>query len=254
MVTAESKTENVIAAKQAGVSNYIVKPFNAETLRAKIASVLPGDRVRTHGAMHRNPTSAARQRPRLSRPRDPRAARAGSAAEEHAGRRAAISVRPYPLTRERDRRAEVRRRQRQIFSTTADELEEIVTETARAANRIMDAAEAIEKRRGGRWSRRRPHALTDAVTSIYEASAFQDITGQRITKIVRRLAGTWRPSWPRWPAPSGRWTTAQAARTPEGDAALLNGPQLEKNASSQTDIDALFDVPGMSHECRRPQC
>ena len=40
MVTAESKTENVIAAKQAGVSNYIVKPFNAETLRAKIASVI----------------------------------------------------------------------------------------------------------------------------------------------------------------------------------------------------------------------
>jgi two-component system chemotaxis response regulator CheY len=41
MVTAESKTENVIIAKQAGVSNYIVKPFNAETLRAKIASVFP---------------------------------------------------------------------------------------------------------------------------------------------------------------------------------------------------------------------
>jgi two-component system, chemotaxis family, chemotaxis protein CheY len=40
MVTAESKTENVIAAKQAGVSNYIVKPFNAETLRAKIQKVL----------------------------------------------------------------------------------------------------------------------------------------------------------------------------------------------------------------------
>lgn len=40
MVTAESKTENVIAAKAAGVSNYIVKPFNAETLRAKIAAVM----------------------------------------------------------------------------------------------------------------------------------------------------------------------------------------------------------------------
>ena len=39
MVTAESKTENVIAAKQAGVSNYIVKPFNAETLKTKIESV-----------------------------------------------------------------------------------------------------------------------------------------------------------------------------------------------------------------------
>ena len=40
MVTAESKTENVIAAKQAGVNNYIVKPFNAETLKTKISSVL----------------------------------------------------------------------------------------------------------------------------------------------------------------------------------------------------------------------
>ena len=35
-VTAESKTENVIAAKQAGVNNYIVKPFNADTLKNKI--------------------------------------------------------------------------------------------------------------------------------------------------------------------------------------------------------------------------
>jgi two-component system, chemotaxis family, chemotaxis protein CheY len=41
MVTAESKTENVVTAKQAGVSNYIVKPFNAETLRMKIESVFP---------------------------------------------------------------------------------------------------------------------------------------------------------------------------------------------------------------------
>lgn len=40
MVTAESKTENVIMAKQAGVNNYIVKPFNAETLKSKIAAVL----------------------------------------------------------------------------------------------------------------------------------------------------------------------------------------------------------------------
>lgn len=40
MVTAESKPENVIAAKQAGVNNYIVKPFNAETLKSKIVSVL----------------------------------------------------------------------------------------------------------------------------------------------------------------------------------------------------------------------
>lgn len=40
MVTAESKSENVVAAKEAGVSNYIVKPFNAETLKSKITAVL----------------------------------------------------------------------------------------------------------------------------------------------------------------------------------------------------------------------
>jgi two-component system, chemotaxis family, chemotaxis protein CheY len=40
MITAESKSENVIAAKEAGVSNYIVKPFNAATLKGKLSSVL----------------------------------------------------------------------------------------------------------------------------------------------------------------------------------------------------------------------
>ena len=39
MVTAESKTDNVVAARRAGVSHYIVKPFNAATLKAKIDAV-----------------------------------------------------------------------------------------------------------------------------------------------------------------------------------------------------------------------
>ena len=42
MVTAESKTDNVIAAKKAGVNNYIVKPFNAQTLKSKIETVFAG--------------------------------------------------------------------------------------------------------------------------------------------------------------------------------------------------------------------
>lgn len=40
MVTAESKTENVLAARQAGVNNYIIKPFSAEVLKSKIISVV----------------------------------------------------------------------------------------------------------------------------------------------------------------------------------------------------------------------
>ena len=51
MVTAESKTENVIAAKKAGVNNYIVKPFNAQTLKAKIEAVF-ADKVE-----HTSPTT-----------------------------------------------------------------------------------------------------------------------------------------------------------------------------------------------------
>lgn len=40
MVTAEGKSENVVEAKTAGVSNYIVKPFSSEVLKGKISSVL----------------------------------------------------------------------------------------------------------------------------------------------------------------------------------------------------------------------
>jgi two-component system chemotaxis response regulator CheY len=40
MVTAESKTENVVAARAAGVNNYILKPFTAATLKQKIVAVM----------------------------------------------------------------------------------------------------------------------------------------------------------------------------------------------------------------------
>ena len=126
----------------------------------------------------------------------------------------------------------------QLFSSTADELEEIVSETARAANRIMDAAETVE-RVATQVEPALGAALTDAVTNIYEASAFQDITGQRITKVVRALQSL-----------EGKLQSlvtafaplpGEAAEPPvEGDAALLNGPQLSPSANNQSAIDALF--------------
>ena len=125
----------------------------------------------------------------------------------------------------------------QLFGSTADELEEIVTETARAANRIMDAAETIEGV-AGKVDPASAAALTDAVTKIYEASSFQDITGQRITKVVRALQSM--ETKPQSLAGAfGRADFTPAAAV-EGDAALLNGPQLAQSASSQDDIDALF--------------
>jgi chemotaxis protein CheZ len=127
----------------------------------------------------------------------------------------------------------------QLFSTTADELEEIVTETARAANRIMDSAEAIE-RMAAEAPAPLANRLTEAVTNIYEASAFQDITGQRITKIVRALQSL-ESKLNSLVCAFGPLDEGVDGPARNGDAALLNGPQLEKNASSQTDIDALFE-------------
>ena len=125
----------------------------------------------------------------------------------------------------------------QMFGSTADELEEIVTETARAANRIMDAAEAIEGV-AGKVDPQSAAALTDAVTNIYEASSFQDITGQRITKVVRALQSM--ESKLQALATAFGPIESDALAAPEGDAALLNGPQLSGGATSQDDIDALF--------------
>ena len=51
MVTAESKTENVVAAKKAGVSNYIVKPFNAQTLKSKIEAVFGTEQPQDQSAV-----------------------------------------------------------------------------------------------------------------------------------------------------------------------------------------------------------
>ena len=125
----------------------------------------------------------------------------------------------------------------QLFGSTADELEEIVTETARAANRIMDAAEAIEAV-AGKVDPASAAALTDAVTNIYEASSFQDITGQRITKVVRALQSM--ESKLQTLADAFGPVEGDVPAAPEGDAALLNGPQLPGGATSQDDIDALF--------------
>lgn len=129
-----------------------------------------------------------------------------------------------------------------FLSSTADELEEILTETANAANEIMGAAEAIEAI-GAKADPETAAALLDAVTRIYEASAFQDITGQRITKVVRALQhiegriGALVQACGDGALPDG---APPAPAEADSDADLLNGPQLGKNANTQSDIDRLF--------------
>jgi chemotaxis protein CheZ len=127
-----------------------------------------------------------------------------------------------------------------FLSSTADELEEVVEETARAANEIMGAAEAIEAVAAGTDPKTR-EALQAATTRIYEASAFQDITGQRITKVVRAFQHIETRIEALAQACGEALSQSGTREAPKGDAALLNGPQLSRAAATQSEIDSLFD-------------
>jgi chemotaxis protein CheZ len=90
--------------------------------------------------------------------------------------------------------------------------------------------------------------VTAAVTQVYEACNFQDITGQRITKVVKALKHI-ESKVDALVAAFGDEISKYKATQPESaspaedtmsDAALLNGPQLPDNASKQNDIDALL--------------
>jgi chemotaxis protein CheZ len=129
------------------------------------------------------------------------------------------------------------------FTTAADELEEIVSESTRATNTIMSAAEAVEEIAGKIADPEIAGRLRDEATRVYEACTFQDITGQRITKVVRTLQSIEKrvntlalicgaEMGAAGPAAEGK---------KNGDDNLLNGPALSGGAKSQAEIDALFD-------------
>jgi chemotaxis protein CheZ len=122
-----------------------------------------------------------------------------------------------------------------------DELDAIVEHTAQATHAILESCEMLDDVSG--IVHGEPAAkLQAATTRIYEACSFQDITGQRITKVVTTLKtietkvaqiiGTFGSS------------AVEAARNRESDAAaddhLLNGPQLPAHAMDQSDIDKLM--------------
>lgn len=130
-----------------------------------------------------------------------------------------------------------------LIASSADELEEILTETAKAANEFMGAAESIETIAAKVEVPEHTEALMNEVTRIYEASSFQDITGQRITKVVRALQHIEKRIVALADACGDTATHSPPPPASErsGDAALLNGPQLAKTANSQSEIDRLFE-------------
>ncbi|EWY39794.1 hypothetical protein N825_04620 [Skermanella stibiiresistens SB22] len=131
-----------------------------------------------------------------------------------------------------------------------EELAAIVSATEHATNGVLSAAELIEKtavklkaRTSDAGEKADLDGIMDAVVSIFEACNFQDITGQRIGKVVRTLdfieervvnmIQTWGPE-----AFANLHTAVEVPVAEE--AKLLNGPQLQGKAISQSEIDALF--------------
>ncbi len=127
------------------------------------------------------------------------------------------------------------------FSTAAGELEEIVAESSKATHGIMNAAETIEKL-GASLDKAVAAVLNDAVTSIYESCAFQDITGQRIAKVIATLQSIETKVVGLARACGGEVETQAIEVSASNDErGLLNGPQLALNAKSQEEIDRLFE-------------
>lgn len=139
----------------------------------------------------------------------------------------------------------------EFLPKAADELDAIVEATADATNSIMDAVGEIEdvmsKLKG-----KNADQLMDATTKIYEACGFQDITGQRITKVVGALHHIEEKVDALLTAFGDEIAKYKAANPkPEAepvveeqkpsDEDLLHGPQMKEQAMSQDDIDALLN-------------
>lgn len=133
----------------------------------------------------------------------------------------------------------------QHLPTATDELDAIVGATEEATNTILQAMEAL----GNLTEQMAPEVadqVNETVTQVYEACNFQDVTGQRITKVVKALKhiedrvdglvaafgdeiAKYREAHPTPEAPKEK-----------SDKDLLNGPQLPAEAGKQDDIDALL--------------
>ena len=138
---------------------------------------------------------------------------------------------------------------REHIPAATDQLDAIVIATEKATNEIMDAAERMTSLASGAGKDLQDSIIAQA-TRIFEACGFQDITGQRVAKVVatlrhieRRLNDLAAPAVAsNGAAESAAVPAPIAAQPPDplAEARLLNGPQLPEKAAKQEDIDQLF--------------
>lgn len=120
------------------------------------------------------------------------------------------------------------------------EMDEIVKATEEASNTIMDSAEIMSSADASDAGY--SALVQDNCSKIFEACVFQDLTGQRISKVMTtlELVDTHLQDLQNLLGPEFEEPDDEADE-PQGDAALLNGPALTDEGISQDDIDALFD-------------
>lgn len=120
--------------------------------------------------------------------------------------------------------------------TAMREMEAVTSATEGAANRIMEAAEQIM--RASTEDDERARIVNEACIAIMEACSFQDLTGQRLSKVLKTLT-----------AIDGKLARLQETlaidssppvTSAKGDDALMNGPALPGEAMSQDMIDQLL--------------
>jgi len=124
--------------------------------------------------------------------------------------------------------------------TATDELDAVIEATEEATSSIMDACEKIENA-CDEIEDEKTQIINDSVMDIYQACSFQDITGQRITKVVHSLAQIDLKVEKLLTIIGGAIANeTEAEDEREGDDRLLNGPQMADQAISQGDIDKLL--------------
>ncbi len=132
------------------------------------------------------------------------------------------------------------------ISQAGIELDAVVKDTEEATNKILDAADEIGEHVTGLSDAKAVEAINDSVAKIYNACNFQDITGQRIRKVVSIMEYVEHKVTKLTALIDG--TGVELSEEDEAkfkdarpDAELCNGPQASGDAPSQDDIDALFD-------------
>ena len=138
---------------------------------------------------------------------------------------------------------------REFLPEASDQLIAIVGATEQATHDIIEAVELIEELTE-KMTPETAERVTEAVTRVYEACNFQDITGQRVSKVVKALQSVETKvhallqAFGEESGAEGRQaalaTSVNGATPASPDEDLISGPQMPGEANSQDDIDALL--------------